>query len=527
MAESIGAHRRPLLPELAAGSDPAPDGLLDAVAAYERALMTNDLSEMDRLFAPGPATMRGDAAGLLVGHGAIGAFRGGRGGAPLRTVRELHVRRLDDNHALVVAVTAPRSGGRGQQTQLWRRGSVGWVVDVAHVSVPAPVVDASVWRVVGAPLVAPTGTGGLDGVRVAVKDLVAIAGQVIGAGVPEWLDEAAPEPVHAPAVAALLAAGASVQGIARTDELAYSLAGRNPHYGTPPNVAVRGALPGGSSSGPAAAVALGQADLGLATDTAGSIRVPASYQGLWGLRTTHGVVSTVGVLPLSPSFDTVGWLAREPQTLRAAAVATLGVTSVPLGGVVVDLAVLGLVEPALAAAVRALADRLDAEPVDVTGAIGGLDVLADRFRTVQAAEAWRHHGAWVTAHPGALGAEIGARFAWAATVTAEQEAAARAELAATRDALAAVLGDRVLLVPSAASGAPAASAGGPEIERIRTVTLTLTCLAGVLGAPALSVPGLKVGGAPIGVCLIGPRGSDVALIDRALDSAVLTASWAL
>ena len=121
----------------------------------------------------------------------------------------------------------------------------------------------------------------------------------------------------APAVQALLDAGAEVLGIARTDELAYSIAGANPHYGTPPNARVPGALPGGSSNGPASAVALGQADIGLATDTGGSIRVPASYQGLWGLRTTHGRVARDGLLPLAPSFDTVGWLTRDRALLAA------------------------------------------------------------------------------------------------------------------------------------------------------------------------------------------------------------------
>ncbi|MDO9079141.1 MAG: amidase family protein, partial [Brevundimonas sp.] len=119
--------------------------------------------------------------------------------------------------------------------------------------------------------------------------------------------------------AGLLAAGASVPGIAQTDEFAYSIAGRNPHYGTPPNPAVLGGVPGWSSSGPASAVALGQASIGLGTDTVGSIRVPASYQGLWGLRTTHGSVSADRLLPLAPTFDSVGWVTRSAIALRAAA----------------------------------------------------------------------------------------------------------------------------------------------------------------------------------------------------------------
>nr|MDT0667585.1 amidase family protein [Micromonospora sp. DSM 115978] len=110
-------------------------------------------------------------------------------------------------------------------------------------------------------------------------------------------------------------AGAEVTGIAQTDELAYSISGTNVHYGTPPNPAAPGRAPGGSTSGPASAVALDQADVGLGTDTAGSVRVPASYCALAGIRTTHGVVSTRGVLALAPAFDAVGWLARDVATL--------------------------------------------------------------------------------------------------------------------------------------------------------------------------------------------------------------------
>src|SRR5690606_20620172 len=138
-----------------------PPGLLDALRAYERALGTDDLDALDRLFAPGPATLRGDGTGLLVGHDEIAAFRGTRGGAPARRLVEVHVRTVDDDHALVVAVTEPLGGGRGQQTQLWERRAGGWVVAAAHVHGPAAAFDARVWRVLGAPLVTGTDDGPL------------------------------------------------------------------------------------------------------------------------------------------------------------------------------------------------------------------------------------------------------------------------------------------------------------------------------------------------------------------------------
>lgn len=487
--------------------------MIDAFWEYERALMANDLEALDRLFAPGPDTLRGDAAGILVGHGAISEFRAGRGGAPARSILHVEVREITDAAALVIAITAPATGGRGQQTQLWTLVDGSWRVAAAHVSLPAPAVNGSVWRTVGTPLVPGAAAGPLSGETVAVKDLYDLEGFAVGAGIPAYLAEAAPATGTSPAVAALLAAGADVTGIAQTDEFAYSIAGRNPHYGTPPNPAVLGGVPGGSSSGPASAVALGQASIGLGTDTAGSVRVPASYQGLWGLRSTHGSVSADRLLPLAPTFDSVGWLARSATTLRAAAAATLDASRQV--GVAPEFvaapALLEHCEPDVRAAFEGFGSF---DTVD----LGDIDELFLAFRTVQAAEAWATHGEWIEAHPGALGDDIAARFAFASTITPSAEASGRVALAAARNRLNAALGDRVLLVPSASSTAPSVLADPELIERTRQGTLRLTCVAGITGRPALSAPLLSVPqpgallGAPVGVCLVGPRFGDLALV---------------
>ena len=378
-------------------------------------------------------------------------------------------------------------------------------------------VDRSIWRLLGSPLVAGAASGPLRGESVAVKDLFEVAGFAVGAGNPAYLAESRPAATTAPAAASLLAAGADVLGIAQTDEFAYSIAGRNYHYGAPVNVASPGSIPGGSSSGPASAVASGQASIGLGTDTAGSIRVPASYQGLWGLRATHGAIDTSGLLPLAPSFDAVGWLIRTPGVLLRAAAASLDDSRqvhIP-AEVAIAPATQAEISPgvrdAFSTSVERLVEARRFPPPDRVQ-LPDLTEAAALFRTMQAAEAWQVHGDWVLRHPGCLGPEIAARFAYAASVTTDQHRGAIAGLERIRASLDAALAGRALLLPSTATTAPRLDADAELIDNVRTRTLRLTCLAGIGGYPALSVPALRVDGIPAGLCLLGPRFSDLALI---------------
>ena len=514
-----------------------PADLRAAFDAYEAAILANDLDALDAAFAPGADTMRGDGAGLLVGHDTISAFRGLRGGVPPRTIERIEYRPLADDVALLVSVSRFRGGGTGLQTQVWERLDGRWLITAAHVTPRAQALDRSVWRSVGDPLFQGAWDGPLEGLTVAVKDLFAIKGYRIGAGNPTYLDSARAETTTAPAVADLLRGGASLRGIARTDEFAYSIAGDNAHYGTPPNAALPGALPGGSSSGPATAVATGQADVGLATDTAGSVRVPASYQGLWGLRTTHGLVPRQGLLPLAQSFDTVGWLTRDGATLQRVAdwclsydgsdstESVFGESGADLPWrFVIPAEALDAADAATRAAFEAFV-AASALPV-YTASIGDLDDYLVPFRTVQGAEAWRNNGDWLRAHPGATGPAVAERFRAAAAVTAADETAARAALAPLRARLTDLVTDAVLILPTAPGAAPARTAGGEGIDAVRQATLRLTTPAAVAGLPALSVPLLTVasplGPAPVGVCLIARAGTDIALVRQGLALHALT-----
>lgn len=524
--------------------DDIPDDLFTAFDAYERAILANDLDALDAAFAPGPETIRADGAGLLVGHDAISAFRVTRGGVAPRTIERLEYRPLGPDIALLVAESRFHGGGRGIQTQVWQRVDGRWLITAAHVTPRTPAFDRSIWRSVGDPLWQGAWEGPLAGLTVAVKDLFALTGFRIGAGNPTYLREARAEKTTAPALADLIRAGASVRGLARTDEFAYSIAGDNAHYGTPPNAALPGALPGGSSSGPASAVALGQADVGLATDTAGSIRVPASYQGLWGLRTTHGLVPRQGMLPLAQSFDTVGWLTRDGATLQRVAEWCLSYDGsdstesvygesgddLPWRFLVPD-EVLDAADPATREAFDSLVARLaasDDPPRLARVEIGDLDEYVAPFRTVQGAEAWRNNGEWLREHPGAVGPAVAERFRLAASVSPSAETDAREALAPLRESLHHLVRDAVLLLPTVPGPAPARTAAPAEIDATRLATLRMTTPAAVAGLPALSIPLLTVrstlGPAPVGVCLISRAGTDIALVRLARRLAALVAT---
>ncbi|MFC7624260.1 AtzH-like domain-containing protein [Microlunatus sp. GCM10028923] len=503
-----------------------PADLLAAFDQYEAALLADDVAALDAAFADDPETLRGDGNGLLVGHPEISAFRGARGGIPPREIVGMETRMLGADTALIVSVSAFRGGGRGLQTQLWQRIGGRWQITAAHVTGRAAALDRSIWRVVGDPLIRGSAEGPLAGLTVAVKDLFSIAGFAVGAGNPTFLAERPAEDVTAPAVADLLRAGVSVAGIARTDEFAYSITGTDAHYGTPPNGALPGGLPGGSSSGPASAVAAGQVDLGLATDTAGSVRVPASYQGLWGLRTTHGLVSREGLLPLAPSFDTVGWLTRDGATLARVTAGMLG-TGAHSGSaaprLLLPTELIDTISPATRAAfedwIAAVRARgRVAEVVEVR--LGDTADWFDTFRVIQGAEAWRTHGAWVEAHPGALGAAVAARFEAASAITPEQEDAARSRLTQLRARIRSCVDDGLLALPTTPGPAPSRAVSGPELDEVRTTTLRLTTVAAIGGLPAVSAPWLLVttpqGPAPVGVSLIGAPEHDHELVSRAL-----------
>jgi amidase len=366
-------------------------------------------------------------------------------------------------------------------------------------------------------------SGPLAGLRFAAKDNFDVAGHVTGAGNPDWRPTHGPARETARAVRQLLDAGAELVGKTNLDELAWGALGMNAHSGTPLNPACPARVPGGSSSGSASAVAGGLVDTALGTDTACSVRLPASACGLFGIRPTHGRVSLDGVVPLAPTLDTVGWFARDAEVLeRVGRVLLAGAASpAPLETLLVAEDAFALAEPRVAEALRAAVERLSqrfarsrtTRLVD-SGAAQGIEWLWFRSWAFQVRETWEIHGPWIEATRPDSRVLSRASFAAAADSTAAESA----EVRATFRSLRAELRERVppgavLCIPTLSDLPPLRDAA-PESAAMLRPTLSLMSIAGIAGLPQLTVPAGELDGCPIGLSLVGPASADERLLER-------------
>ncbi|MBS27984.1 MAG: amidase [Alphaproteobacteria bacterium] len=368
-----------------------------------------------------------------------------------------------------------------------------------------------------------SGQGPLAGKTFAVKDLYHIAGRKVSNGNPDYYDWVEPKTETSPAVQKCLDAGADIVGITICDEFFYSLSGDNAHYGAPKNLRAPGRMPGGSSSGSASAMTAQMCDFTLGSDTGGSVRVPASFCGLYGLRPTHGRIDLSHAHPMAPSFDTAGWFTNEAELFRDIGPVLLdenGVAGSPERMLVLTDAfdrATPDVRQALEAVVAAAADVLpEAEEIAVAGD-DTLNIWWDAFRVLQAGEVQQTNVPWVEEHKAELGPGIRERFAMAAAITPDETVAANAvrDRVRTRLATLAVPGT-ILCLPTAPVIAPMLDASAEDLEFFRANTMALTCIAGHTGLPQIAIPAAEVEGCPIGLSFIGWAGGDEALLDLAV-----------
>jgi len=365
----------------------------------------------------------------------------------------------------------------------------------------------------------PLGSGPLDGLTFVAKDLIDVAGHVTGGGNPDWAKRQQPAVHSAPVVDCLLRAGATLVGKAVTDELAFSLEGENEHHGTPINPRAPDRLPGGSSSGSAVAVAAGLADLGLGTDTGGSVRVPASFCGLFGWRPSHGRLSMDGVVRFAPSYDTVGLLARDAASLQRAGQCLLGTAPVSLPPrLLLAVDAFDLAEPEAAAVLVSAAEAL--------GAVEKMPVFAgrpgdfrDAYITLQGLDIVSEHSDFLDSDP-LFGETIKPRFDGARALDPAAGARWSAWRRETTVRLRQLLPPGTFLVlPTAPSIAPLRFLRDDAAGRFYDAALTLGSVAGHAGLPAVSMTIATLHGCPLGLSIVGGFAQDEALLDAVVKTA--------
>lgn len=360
--------------------------------------------------------------------------------------------------------------------------------------------------------------GPLAGLTFAAKDLLDVAGHVTGGGNPDWLATHGPAEDTASTVQALVDAGAAMVGKTHCDEISRGVFGENRHYGTPVNVRAPDRVPGGSSSGSAAAVAAGLVDFALGTDTGGSVRIPASFCGLHGIRPTHGRIAMDGVLAQAPSYDTVGWFARDAEMFARVGEVLLRAEIAPARPkrMVIAEDAFAVADADVAAALRPIAQGLaelvgDTEtrsicPTDLADWRGYQAVLQRR-------EAWRTFAGWIDLVNPRFGFDVAELFvSGARTDEGEHRRAARAKpgIVAIIDEVVADGG--VICLPTTPCVAPLRGQPRAAARLVLMNILSLTCIAGLAGVPQISLPLAEVGGVPVGLSLIGARGADEMLI---------------
>lgn len=364
--------------------------------------------------------------------------------------------------------------------------------------------------------------GSLAGLTFAVKDLFHIHGYPTSAGHPLVLAQSGIQKTTAPTVCQLLDAGALLTGKTVTDEFAFSIIGDNVHFGAPLNPASPTRYTGGSSSGSAAVVAAKLVDFSIGTDTGGSVRVPASNCGLFGIRPSHGRVSLEGCINLAPSFDTCGWFSSDLGVFARVSHLLLGTDQSTFHRAT------RLIEP------KDLWSQQDVNVIEAMSvprakvrglfavhetpciALACFDTMLNHFRIIQSFESWKIHGQFIQKHNPVLGPGVAERFEFGRLVSEEEYSLGlrfKADFHAWIDE---VLGDDgVMVYPTVSQPAPLRNISLRDLDAYRKNIFRSLCVAGLGGLPQITLPLAKISDAHLGFSLVGPRGSDHALVSLA------------
>lgn len=365
--------------------------------------------------------------------------------------------------------------------------------------------------------------GTLAGTVFAIKDVFKVLGSTYSNGHPKWLETHGPDDFTSSFITQMLEAGADMVGKTICDELCYSISGENWHYGSPVNPHDPMRLTGGSSGGACAATAGGLVDFAFGSDCLGSVRVPASYNGILGIRPTYKRISNDGEAPYCESMDVLGYVAGDTDVFRKVSREILGEDEKKVAYKKlliaedcfdrVDSEVREALDPALAFFEEQIGQ---VEKVRVSRE--GLGKWVEVFQIIQGYEVWESYGGWIRKYQPTLPPGQKHRLDTASKISLQDYHDALEKKKRIKERIDGLVEpDTLLCLPTAASVAPLKSAGLESITLERKISSSLLCISPLSGTPQVTLPLIEMDDVPLGISLIGSAGTDRQLVDIASD----------
>ena len=360
--------------------------------------------------------------------------------------------------------------------------------------------------------------GPLSDLTFVVKDMCEIKGFKSSCGNPDFYEKCEVASDFAPFLKNILNKGATLKGITICDEFFYSLIGENGHYGTPANLNAPGCVPGGSSSGSAAALTTNLYDFSIGSDTGGSVRVPASFCGLLGIRPTHNRINTKGVYPMAPTFDTIGWFAKDINTFKKIGFNILNQqdkSKSSFKDFVIAEDILELANPNIIHLFNNYINNSFPEIKKIRLSKQTKDVIADNFRILQGGEIVENVIPWILKNKPKISPEINNRIEMAIKITKDEINQAVKFRENLKKEIELTLPEGLIaLFPTTPFSSPKCGQSDEQLSSYRKKLMEFTSIAGMTSRPQISIPKFKDNTGPIGISLLGWRYSDEILLEN-------------
>ncbi len=361
-------------------------------------------------------------------------------------------------------------------------------------------------------------TGTLKKLNFLVKDMCKVKDHRTSCGNPDFYQKCIPADDYAPFLKEILKAGATLKGITICDEFFYSLIGENSHYGTPANFNAPGCVPGGSSSGSAAALTTNLYDFSIGSDTGGSVRVPASFCGLFGIRPTHNRINTDGVYPMAPSFDTLGWFAKDIDIFKKIGCVLLNLnekTEVSFKEFVIAEDILELASPKIVKLFNNYINDKFPEIKKIRLSKHNKEEIADNFRILQGGEIKENIIPWILVNKPKISPEINNRIEMAMKITTDEINKAQKFREKLKVEIDKSLPKGIIaLFPTTPFSSPKCGQSDEQLASYRKKLMEFTSIAGMTSRPQISMPKFRDNTGPIGISLLGWQYNDEILLEK-------------